>query len=183
MIAWVILNTDLDRPQQTAAIILQLGGAAREMARHMTFTKMTQGGIINGQQVDAVTYLIANLAEQFAPLGEEQRLRAMTELILFQRQTNESTDTLLSRYMTLRFRASQGGVGMTMPWEGHSWLFHKGITLQPKPFVRVAPAFPRRMAQLGGRVQHNNNADPTDGTHLGRGARQCEPTIAPTAFG
>ena len=85
LIAWSILNTEMDPAQQTAAIILQLGGAARELARGMSYDQMTQGGLVAGQQTDAVTYLLANLAQNFAPLGEEQRLNAMSELMTFNR--------------------------------------------------------------------------------------------------
>ena len=44
--AWSILATDMDSAQQCAAIILQLGGAAREFTRSMSYDEMTRGGIV-----------------------------------------------------------------------------------------------------------------------------------------
>lgn len=88
-----------------AAITLQLGVAARELTHHMSHDEMTPGGLVNGIQVDPVTYLLSHLASQFAPLGEETRLVAMTELMMSQRQPNENIDTLLRRFTTLRHRA------------------------------------------------------------------------------
>ena len=64
--------------QQASAIIFELGGAARELARNMSYQDLTQGGVISGQQCDAVTFLTNHLAQQFAPLGEEDRLQALT---------------------------------------------------------------------------------------------------------
>ena len=49
LLAWSILATDMDSAQQCAAIILQLGGAARELTRSMSYDEMTRGGIVNGQ--------------------------------------------------------------------------------------------------------------------------------------
>ena len=50
---WVLL-TDLLPHQQCAAIILRLGGAAREMARMITPQEMVNGGMRNGVLVDPV---------------------------------------------------------------------------------------------------------------------------------
>jgi hypothetical protein len=103
-LTWSILASDLEHSQQVAAIIVQLGGAARNVARHFSFEDMIQGGIVNGQQVDPVTFLLTHLATHFAPLGEETRLQAMTALMQFQRQPAEQTDSLISRFLTRRFR-------------------------------------------------------------------------------
>ena len=100
-----ILATDMDSAQQRAAIILHLGGAARELTRSVSYDEMTRGGIVNGQQSDAVSYLLSNLAAQFGPLGEESRLRATRGLFEFTHRRNESIDALLSRFLALRFRA------------------------------------------------------------------------------
>ena len=85
LLAWSILSTDLDPAQQTAAIILQLGGAARDLARNLTYVEITTGGPVAGQPADPVTFLLYHLAAQFAPLGEEARLTAISELMQFQR--------------------------------------------------------------------------------------------------
>lgn len=69
-----------------------------------------------------MTYLLGQLAIHFAPLGEEARMAAMSELMQFQRHPHETIGALLSRFMSLRHRSTQQGVGMTMNWEGESWL-------------------------------------------------------------
>ena len=51
---WIML-TDLQPHQECAAIIMRLGGGAREMARMITPQEIMNGGILNGVAVDAVT--------------------------------------------------------------------------------------------------------------------------------
>ena len=80
-----------------------------------------------GQQVDPVTFLLSQLAQHFAQLGEEQRFHAMGEFMTFHRKSNEGIDALISRYMTMRFRSTQGQVGITMNWEAYSWLLLKAV--------------------------------------------------------
>ena len=63
---WITL-TDLSPPQQCAAIIMRLGGSAREMARMITPQEMINGGMLNGVQVDPVTFLLGNLHAKFSP--------------------------------------------------------------------------------------------------------------------
>ena len=119
---WGIQAVDLDPAQQVTAIIGRLTGDAKEMALNLSFNEITQGGIVGGQPVDAVTYLLAQLAGVYAPLGEEQRMQSMTELFHFKRNHNEPIDQLISRFRLVRWKASQGQVGMTMSWEGYSWM-------------------------------------------------------------
>ena len=144
LLAWSILVTDMDAAQQTAAIILQLGGAARELARSTSYQDITQGGMINGQPVDPVTFLLTQLAQQFAPLGEEARLRAISELMQFHRNPNEQIDSMLSRFMTLRYRAAQGGQGMAMSWEGYSWLLLKACGVSHHQLLNVLQPYQGR---------------------------------------
>ena len=144
LLAWSIVVTDMDAAQQTAAIILQLGGAARELARGMSYQDITQGGMINGQPVDPVTFLLTHLAQQFAPLGEEARLRAISELMQFHRNPGEQIDSMLSRFMTLRFRAGQGGQGMAMSWEGYSWLLLKACGVSHHQLLNVLQPYQGR---------------------------------------
>ena len=61
-------------------------------------------------------------AAQYTPRGEENRLSAMSELMMFRRNASETIDALLSRFLTLRYRAQNNGAGMTMSLEGYSWL-------------------------------------------------------------
>ena len=54
---WVML-TDLQPHQQTAAIIMRLGGQAREMARMISPQEIVSGGVRDGQLLDPVAYLL-----------------------------------------------------------------------------------------------------------------------------
>ena len=54
---WVML-TDLAPRQQCAAIIMRLGGQARDLARMITPQDIVAGGMRNGQLLDPVTYLL-----------------------------------------------------------------------------------------------------------------------------
>ena len=82
---WSILAAEMDPGQQCAAIVNKLSGAARELARNMSYTDLTTGGMINGQQLDPVTFLFTHLAAACAPLGEESRLMAMGNFFAFTR--------------------------------------------------------------------------------------------------
>ena len=65
---WVLL-TDPQPHQQCAAIIMRLGGSARELARMMALQKeLMNGSILNGEAVDAVTYLLGSLHAKFSAL-------------------------------------------------------------------------------------------------------------------
>ena len=68
---WIML-TDLQPHQQCAAIVMRLGGAAREMARMLTPQEMMHGGSWEpgGERVDLVTYLLGSLHARFSALEE-----------------------------------------------------------------------------------------------------------------
>ena len=121
LVVWGILASELDSGQQCAAVINKLQGGARVIARGLSMVEMTRGGVINGQQVNAVTFLLTQLAASYAPLGEEQRLQAMGDLMQFRRNTNETMDQLIVRFRAVRWKAQQAG-NMVMSIEGLSWL-------------------------------------------------------------
>ena len=73
MSLWIML-TDLQPHQHAAAIVMRLGGTAREMARMITPPELMYGGVRNGVSIDPVTYLLGALQERFAALDEEARL-------------------------------------------------------------------------------------------------------------
>ena len=110
LMLWTIC-TDMEPHQQCAAIISQLGGPARELARTITPQEVYQGGMVNGRQVDPVTFLLHGLSRRFAPLDEETRLRAAQDLLAFSRRPGESVDALMSRFEITRARARTEGGG------------------------------------------------------------------------
>ena len=105
---WIML-TDLQPHQQCAAIIMRLGGSAREMARMITPQEMMNGEMLNGVQVDPVTHLPGLLHARFSQLEEESRLTAMTEMLAFHRKSGETINALLARYEVVRQRAAVEG--------------------------------------------------------------------------
>ena len=64
---WIML-TDLQPHQQCAALVMRLGGAARDIARMITPSEMMNGGMQNGALVDPVTYLLGALHARFQHL-------------------------------------------------------------------------------------------------------------------
>ena len=82
---WIML-TDLQPQQQASAIVMRLGGAARDMARLISPDELLHGGMHNGVMLGSVTFLIAQLHQRFAPLEEESRLTSMMEMMSFQRK-------------------------------------------------------------------------------------------------
>ncbi len=101
MSLWILL-TDLQPHQQCTAIIMRVGGAAREMVRMMTPQEMTFGGVRNDVAVDPVTLLLSGLQSRSAALEKESRLTSMTEMLGFSRRPNEGISALLARSETAR---------------------------------------------------------------------------------
>ena len=79
-ISLCIMLIDLHPHQQCAAIIMRLGGSAREMARMITPQEMMNGGILKGVAVDAVTRLLGSLHAKCSAIEEESLFTAMTEM-------------------------------------------------------------------------------------------------------
>eukprot|EP00974_Lingulodinium_polyedra_P053982 5191197-Lingulodinium_polyedra.AAC.1 len=61
---------------------------------------MMNGGLLNGVQVDPVTYLLGSLHGRFSALEEEGGLTRMLELLAFSRRPGENINGLLARYDT-----------------------------------------------------------------------------------
>ena len=51
------------------------------MARMGSPQEMLQGGVLNGNPVDPVNYLLGNIHARFSALEEESRLNAMTQML------------------------------------------------------------------------------------------------------
>ena len=112
------MMTDLAPYQQVAAVILRLSGAAKDLARTLTPNEIMNGGISpTGVQLDPLSYLVVGLHSRFAPLGEETRLQAMTDLLSFGRRGGEGINQVLTRYEIVRQRARTEGL-FVMSTEG-----------------------------------------------------------------
>ena len=108
LMLWTIVS-DLAPPQQCAAIISQLSGAARDLARTLSPAEVYNGGVIGGQHLDPVSYLLHGLSSRFAPLDEEHQLRAANDLLSFTRRGGETVDALISRFDITRQLAQRDG--------------------------------------------------------------------------
>ena len=123
--AWVTdlmqwcMGSDRSPHQQVIAVIDNLHGTAREMARTLSPAEILNGGVLNGVHRDPISYLVHGLNPHFSQFDEEYRLQAMTEFLGFQRRSNESINTLLARYELIRTRELQDG-GMDMSIESHA---------------------------------------------------------------
>ena len=106
---WMIANGDIEPHRQTAMLLMQLRGGARELTQELPDDIILRGGVINGHQVDGVTYIMNLLAERYAQLGEEVRLKAITDIMTFDRRPHERIDDLLTRFEVTRQRAQENG--------------------------------------------------------------------------
>ena len=145
MSIWIML-TDLQPHQQCAAIIMRLGGAAREMARMLTPVEMMHGGQINGQAVGPVAYLLGNLHLRFSALEDESRLTSMTELLAFARKPGETINSLLARYETIRHRSALEGQFM-MSYEGYSLQLIRACGISTQHMLTLLQPFGQRFPQ------------------------------------
>ena len=91
---WVML-TDLAPCQLCAAIIMRLGGQAREFARMISPQEIMSGGWRDGVLLDPVTSLLGALQLRFAN-REETRLQSMTEMLAFARRSGENINALIA---------------------------------------------------------------------------------------
>ena len=140
---WVLL-TDLLPHQQCAAIIMKLGGAAREMARMITPQEMVQGGMRNGVHVDPVTYLLGAIHARFAALEEESRLTTVMEMTNFHRKPGETINALLARYETVRQRAAVEGQ-FQMSLEGCALQLLRAVGVSPQQLIMLLQPFQGRL--------------------------------------
>lgn len=144
LLLWTI-TSDLEPHRQAALIISQLGGAARELARTLTPQEIFQGGMINGQQLDPVSFLIHGLSTRFSPLDDEIRIRAAQDLLHFQRKGNEAVDVLITRFETIRARARTEGGGANISTESAALILLRAIGVSAEQFQRLTQPFGLRL--------------------------------------
>ena len=132
----------------------ELEGAAKELSRQIPPQIIVQGGVINGTQVDPLTYLMHSLQERFGNLGEEVHVQAVTELMTFQRKHHEPIDSLLVRFEAVRSRSAEQG-GAIVSIQGISWLLLRAIGITDQqllqllaPYQGLFPATEQEFTQL-----------------------------------
>ena len=118
--------SEWDGGRKAAALLSVLTGNARELARTIPPAVILNGGVINGQAVDSVTFIMHSLAQRYARLGEEQRLEAIQGLLSFDRHSGERIDALLQRFDGARIKAQEHGNLVLSP-QGLSWLLLRAV--------------------------------------------------------
>ena len=177
LMLWTIC-TDLAPAQQCAAIISQLGGAARELARTLSPNEVYNGGLVNGVQLDPVSFLLHGLQTRFAPLDEENRLRAAQDLLTFSRRQGESVDTLISRFEIVRQRArDEGGGAVSLETASLLLLRACGVSSEQfqtltQPFGFRLPANDMEFHQLGHHLRRMGHIVERSPNNLASGLRQ-----------
>ena len=137
---WTQATTLGSEQQMVAAIILRLGGAARQMANQMTPDELQNGG--NG--VGPVQLLINGLSENFAPFGEEASLRSISELTNFHRQPGEAIDALISRFTVVRHHAANSA-NFRMDVPGYATIIFRACGVTPEQMLQALQPLQGRM--------------------------------------
>ena len=157
LMLWSI-SSDAEPHQQCALVISQLGGAAREVARTMSPAEVMNGGVVNGQHLDPLSYLIHGLSSRFGPLDDEVRLRSAQDLLSFSRRTGESTDTVLSRFDIVRQRARADGGGATVSTETAALILLRAVGANHTQFQQLTQPFGYRLPSTEQEFLHMTSA-------------------------
>ena len=102
--------------QQPVAIGSRRCGAARAYTRAITPDALMNGGVLQGVQLDLVSYIITGLQLCFAQLDDARRLYAMAHLLAFTRDRSGNINVPLARYAVVCARAAHIG-NFAMSWE------------------------------------------------------------------
>eukprot|EP00438_Fugacium_kawagutii_P035880 Skav204682 [mRNA] locus=scaffold1284:96116:106049:- [translate_table: standard] len=187
ILLWSIAS-DMEPARKAAAVMLTLRGAARELTRQIPPQAVVAGGLINGVQVDPLTYLMHALQERFGNLGEEVRVQAITELMSFQRKGNEPIDVLLVRFDSIRSRAADQG-GAVVGVQGLAWILLRAIGITDQqliqllaPFNGLFPATEAELTQLKTSLRRMGHILERTPGNIREGLRSANTTQPNTAF-
>ena len=136
---WICQTT---RPlhSQAAAIVQQLQGTARIIGRQISVPELMNGGEVNGQWVDPVSYVVLALHNQFAQLETENQIIATNEYMAFHRRSNESINEVLARYEVVRHRAAEEG-NFTMDITGCCMQIFRALHIDTARIVQLLRPF------------------------------------------
>ena len=135
ILLWSIAS-DMEAARKAAAVMLSLRGAARELSRQTPPQAVVSGGLINGVQVDPLTYVMHALQERFGNLGEEIRVQSFTELMSFRRKGNGPVDPLLVPFDSIRSRAAEQG-GAVVGVQGVAWILLRAIGITDQQLIQL----------------------------------------------
>ena len=125
--------TDLIDERRAPAAVLRLTGSARVILREMPTDLLQFGQQYNDAQGNVlqrsgIEVLIRTLEARYGALDQETQVFSVSELMMFSRHPNETTDALIARFDTVHFRA-QNAAGIGFPPVIRAWvmLTHLGI--------------------------------------------------------
>ncbi|MFM7988134.1 MAG: hypothetical protein ACKPKO_53360, partial [Candidatus Fonsibacter sp.] len=114
--------------------------------RSITPDEIMNGGMVNGIQVDPVTYVVHGLQQRFALLDDEHRLAAMTQRLAFSRRHGETINGTLARYEVVRQRAAREG-HFVMSWEGCALQLLRACNVSSQQMIQFLQPFQGRLPQ------------------------------------
>ena len=135
-----------DASRKAALLTMALKGVAAEYIKSLPPAVLINGGVINGNAADPLTFIMHSLAERFSLLGEEVRMSSLTDLFHFKRNvtTNEKVDELIARFELVRQRAhDQGQLTISIP--GLCWLLLKALDVTDSQLMQLLARTDGRM--------------------------------------
>ena len=145
VVLWSIA-TDVPPEAQGAAVVLRLGGTARELSSEMEPEVLQNGRLMDledGQgerPVTGLAVLLKGLTRQFGQLNVEKAIRAIAEMMYWSIMPRETVDETLCRYEFVRHRAETQG-GLDLGPTGSSWRLLTGLYIPPAQWIQLLAPF------------------------------------------
>jgi len=135
------MSTDVQPPRVGPAIVMRLGGTARELFED-SGEMISMGGLFHppdggpARHVDGAAYVVMPLRARFGQPMQEISIEAITEFMAFARKPGEKIDDCVTRFETCRVRAMvQGGVGFNVTIV--SWLMLTRFHIPPDKWTVI----------------------------------------------
>ena len=133
---WTVLNHNMNPAQKAAAVAMKLRGSAARLAESIPPQILVNGAVINGVQIDPMSYIMHTLSEHYARLGEEQQLTAFADFMNFDSLPGERIEDLLIRFDETRERAQEYG-GLAMNVTGVVYILIRSLKLSADQFTNL----------------------------------------------
>ena len=138
-------STDLAQRQHGLAIVLQLTGLPKEIARKVPLHQLAEGAYLDfndgmGQVWrSGVDLLIHGLTKKFAPLQVESAIGSMTKLVAFRRHPGEQIDRAIARFDLLRHKTVHLGQ-FSLGTPNLAWMLLNALNIPPNQWAQfLAP--------------------------------------------
>lgn len=122
---------ELDPKQLGPLVAMGLGGEARTIAREMDVNVLQNGyrDPNTNRVMSGLECLLERLETSFGLSAQEQQISSISEFLTFQRQGQETTDQVLTRFELTRTNAQVRGQ-FNMSASGVSWMLLKVLHIQ-----------------------------------------------------